>query len=1187
MPRPDQPKSSTLRSRQRITNKTRLRVVHGNIDAETVTIGEDDGRGVLHSTQGVEAEDAAEHHLQQVLNAANNSANNHQRHQRPSTADASSQQTLAAPAPAPEANFIPTPDAQGVVANYDELYQPSKFEMPYAILKFSDTVEECHTYGLAGRSYVMDERDAAWLEQWNQLARGEGTSSGSTRRSKLKASENEDEPLLVIEEDWFEFCMGLFEKFSLEHYPFLHLDNSIPPFPSFEPLLSQPYTPALFATSLVPDGLPDPSDLIRMAKAIHPHWAERKQERRGRTIMPDVNLDESDEGNVYVCFRRREVKPIRKTRRMETTSIDKMTRLSNEFQSALQLANTAIEREEVKRNMFAEEHGIWSLRSRMISITSKFPDLRNPEDDKWLVDKEKVKKPRPIDQLPPLRIPRPAQPTPVYGDEPVDLGPPVVHPRARYDDIQYKIEQDVQKKREQDVLGWVDATNTPVQNLNQSSERYFRELNGSENTSPSDRGKRAPQAASVRHRVGRGGRRYLDRRMSPFTSTPLANRAPPNLSTYIFNPPALFPAFALRVPPWVGFPHSPSTPPSSQDDADVDTEELAKRLQDRWKFDPDVVPIGKEHGGRPIIDDFDYRQSLQRYALVKDREWLFAPETSRAVSDPKINLTAPLQDALNVQGEHRLHQAQQAAVNGTPVATVQSTQTSPLSQQQSQQQQQPAQVRVSVPNGTPIRPPVAPQGMSPQTPSRPPQPAQQQQVAALLLQQQHLRDKQNQQAAAAAASTPTATPTTNGVSQPSPSPNPTQPQSQPQASPSPSVSQPMTNGNTTATPVAASPAPPVATFVPLQINGTNGITPSPPKVTPNGTYQQSPSASPLPHSAGMVGTDAGSIVRVSTPIRKPTMQMPNGTPMQLNGFQPLPNPVAMQPNQHPAFNNGVAGIPAGMYNNLQSMKMINQQQMLAQYQQQFQGHLTPHQVQQQQHFQQQQQQMQQQQQLQQQLHMMQMQHAGGMGNPMQGHYGDPMGQQQHMPMNMQPNQAIYGQNMFPMGMAPGMNNNSALNMTMQNMNLQLGPQNMALRLPPNRMQQQANIVRPVTSMGGDFSMGMGNGSPMMQGMPNMVMGGATNQQMQMAMGIPRAPSTPLSLRGGGGLMPNGNMMMGRSPSAAMQSPMMRPTSAASMHSNMGMQMQATPSLPVSLQGSPASMQQPVTPHMRQQTVPGL
>lgn len=133
-------------------------------------------------------------------------------------------------------------------------------------------------------------------------------------------------------------------------------------------------------------------------------------ERGGRPIIPDVNvcihispfgtisnelqLDESDEGNVYVCFRRREVKPIRKTRRMETTSIDKLTRLSIEFQSALELANKAIEREETKKAMCDADQGIWTLRSRMIAITNKFPDLRNEEDDKWLVDKEKVKKPK-------------------------------------------------------------------------------------------------------------------------------------------------------------------------------------------------------------------------------------------------------------------------------------------------------------------------------------------------------------------------------------------------------------------------------------------------------------------------------------------------------------------------------------------------------------------------------------------------------------------------------------------------------------------------------------------------------------------------------------------------------------------------------------------------------------------------
>jgi len=116
--------------------------------------------------------------------------------------------------------------------------------MPYAILKFSETVEECQRWGLAGRSYVMDERDAAWLEQWNQLARGEGTSSGSTRRSKLRASENEEEPLPVIDEDRFELCMGFLEKYASEHYPFLHLvgiDTFMPKFWDLTPIRTIPF----------------------------------------------------------------------------------------------------------------------------------------------------------------------------------------------------------------------------------------------------------------------------------------------------------------------------------------------------------------------------------------------------------------------------------------------------------------------------------------------------------------------------------------------------------------------------------------------------------------------------------------------------------------------------------------------------------------------------------------------------------------------------------------------------------------------------------------------------------------------------------------------------------------------------------------------------------------------------------
>ncbi|KAG8826414.1 Enhancer of polycomb-like protein 1 [Serendipita sp. 401] len=1120
MPRNEQPKSSTLRSRQRITNKTRLRVVHGSIDAETVTIGEDDGRGVLHSTQGVEAEDAAEHHLQQVLNAANNSISTSQKQQRSPTADGNSQVSLAPPPPPPEANFIPTPDAQGIVANYDELYSHKKHEMSYAILKFSDSVEECLKYGLAGRSYTMDERDALWLDNWNQQARGEGTSTGSTRRTRVKGAEVDEDRLPVIDEDWFELCMGLLEKISSEQFPFLHIDQSYPPFSFFEPLLSQPYAPSLFASCRVPAGLPKPEDLTLMAKYIYPHWAERKKERRGRSIIPDINFDEADDGNVYVCFRRREVKPTRKTRRMETTSIDKLTRLSVEFQSALQLANKAIEREETKRKICAENKAIWSLRSRMVSITSKYPDLRNAEDDKWLVDKEK-KPPLPHKII--TQMPHPAR-APISGardlDPLIDLGPPLVHPRKRNEDILYKIEQDVQKRKEKEVLGWNDTTDVPLQPSIPTSQRYFRVLNGTE-ISEGEAPKSTSQPSSFRHRVGRGGRRYLDRRLSPFTTAPLTRRASTNSTenpVYPFGLSTFRPLVPLKMHMWTGFPHSHANDQGAdQQSQDEDTEDLVKRMEDRWKFDPDSTSSNLDPEGRPIIDDFDYRQSLQRHILVKDRDWLITPDTSRIVADLKLNLIAPLQDALSVHGEHQLHQLQQAAMQGM--------------QSQVNGSMQP---RVPVVNGTPIRAPNAP-------PSLPSQPAIQRSplpnVPTMILPQQNPKPQVQ-------------SPVQPGQSQVSNSAvqlSPVQLNGTPQATPVQSHSSPMTNGT------------------PTTQNGSftaiNGGSSSPPKPVTNGTYHVSPAPSPLPPSANIIAPDAGTTVRVSTPIRKPTLPLQPGGNLQVNGFHGLQH----APNGFPTFPNGVA---AEMFNSLQSMK-VNQQHMLPYQQPQIAAPLTP---QQQQYIQQQQQQ-----QHLRQLHLMQMQAANNGAVP-STHFTDPMNQ--HMMMSVQPTgQVLHAQNMFQMGM-PGINN-SAMNMTVQNMNLQLGQQNLALRMPPNRIQQQQIATRPATATGTEFSM---TTSPMMHSSPGMGMSTPMNPQMVGAT-ISRAPSTPLSMRNG--LLPNGGMMMARTPGVgAMQSPMMRPSSAASMHSNMGMPMQPGQSLPVSLQGSPANMHQPpLTPHLRQQPVP--
>lgn len=58
MPRNHNLGTSTLRNRNRVTNKTRLKVVQGNIDADPLVLDEDEEKARIVSTAGVDAEDA-------------------------------------------------------------------------------------------------------------------------------------------------------------------------------------------------------------------------------------------------------------------------------------------------------------------------------------------------------------------------------------------------------------------------------------------------------------------------------------------------------------------------------------------------------------------------------------------------------------------------------------------------------------------------------------------------------------------------------------------------------------------------------------------------------------------------------------------------------------------------------------------------------------------------------------------------------------------------------------------------------------------------------------------------------------------------------------------------------------------------------------------------------------------------
>jgi enhancer of polycomb-like protein len=57
------------------------------------------------------------------------------------------------------------------------------------------------------------------------------------------------------------------------------------PFPPFSNVL----TPDTFAASTVPSPVPQPSQILRLAKVVCPYWKERRIERSGHRAIPTLS----------------------------------------------------------------------------------------------------------------------------------------------------------------------------------------------------------------------------------------------------------------------------------------------------------------------------------------------------------------------------------------------------------------------------------------------------------------------------------------------------------------------------------------------------------------------------------------------------------------------------------------------------------------------------------------------------------------------------------------------------------------------------------------------------------------------------------------------------------------------------------------------------------------------------------
>ncbi|KAF7117506.1 hypothetical protein CNMCM5793_006528 [Aspergillus hiratsukae] len=413
---------------------------------------------------------------------------------------------------------IPTPETVLSNLRYDELYPPI-FSQPATYIRFSSTVEDC-----CGCPYNLTEEDDVFLKIINQKR----------------------EPSNRITEDQFEEVMHFFEETAQTKQPFAAVDS--PPVLSFAEMQD-----SMDATV--------EESVKRFAKDIYEHWKLRRIATGNRPLLPSLKFEtgqDTDDTDPYVCFRRREVRQIRKTRGRDAQSADKLRRLRKELEDARQLVALVRQRELARKEMLSMERQIFLQRSEVKEMKRK---LNIKDDDEDLINQKvtsiQAQYPRRSANLPEQPKKKPAEAPAVQRPTAPQLRVPQKPGTQAADDLQ--LLEDVQAEKENEILrdikqniakhikwneGYVDFTRAP---LSPPPEKTFQaafrpaittQLPTPPSSDSSDhmmldsaldtanslsfRDKLAPRTwemnedtskiPSFRRRIGRGGRLMIDRR---------------------------------------------------------------------------------------------------------------------------------------------------------------------------------------------------------------------------------------------------------------------------------------------------------------------------------------------------------------------------------------------------------------------------------------------------------------------------------------------------------------------------------------------------------------------------------------------------------------------------------------------------------------------------------------------------
>jgi len=169
-------------------------------------------------------------------------------------------------------------------------------------------------------------------------------------------------------EDQFEEVMNFFEQTSFTKQPFASVDNA--------PVLPYEEMEAAFDETI--------EDISRRyAKDIYEHWKAQRLNQQNAPLMPTLKFErnvETDDSDPYVCFRRREVRQIRKTRGRDAQITEKLKKLRHELEQARHLMHMVKQRESLRKDQLSQDRAIFIKRTE-VKETKRSLGIKDDDED--------------------------------------------------------------------------------------------------------------------------------------------------------------------------------------------------------------------------------------------------------------------------------------------------------------------------------------------------------------------------------------------------------------------------------------------------------------------------------------------------------------------------------------------------------------------------------------------------------------------------------------------------------------------------------------------------------------------------------------------------------------------------------------------------------------------------------------